>query len=63
MKKLILILTAALTLSACGEKNYSVEDFVKDKDLMKSTIAKCRSGELNANSTNCSHAFRASHLG
>jgi len=63
MKKIIILMAAVFTLSACGEKNYSVDDFLKDKDLMHKIIAKCRSGELDANSSNCSHAFRASNLG
>lgn len=63
MKKIIILLLATFTLSACEDKTYSVDDFLKDKNLMNETIKKCRSGELNANSTNCSHAFRASNLG
>lgn len=63
MKKIIILMAAVFTLSACGEKNYSVDDFLKDKDLMHKIIAKCKSGELNAESTNCSNAIRASRLG
>lgn len=63
MKKMIVLLAATLTLSACGDKTYSVQDFLKDKNLMNEMIKKCRSGELHAESTNCTNAIRASRLG
>jgi len=39
-------------------KNYSVDDFLRDKDLLHKIIAKCRSGKLYEISDNCSHALR-----
>ncbi|WP_369127834.1 EexN family lipoprotein [Rosenbergiella nectarea] len=41
MKKIIILMTAVFTLSACCEKNYSIDDILKDEDLMHKIIAKC----------------------
>ncbi|MDG6896499.1 hypothetical protein A6A19_00365 [Actinobacillus delphinicola] len=61
MKKIIFVLASVLVLSACGEKNYTVDELVKDPQLLKKIDAKCRNGELDRNGQTCDNATHA-HL-
>lgn len=58
MKKIIILMAAVFSLSAC-DKNYTVSDFRADKELMNKYVAKCNNGELDANSLVCSNAYKA----
>ena len=60
MKKLLLVLAGAVLLTACGDKQYTVDEFVKNKELRTEIIKKCKNGELDREKDlNCKNASRA----
>ncbi|WP_392563302.1 EexN family lipoprotein [Orbus wheelerorum] len=61
MKKLMIIslIAASLLLAACGEKSYTVEEFVANKTLLDEYRNKCKNGEISGDSLNCQNSFKA----
>ena len=57
MNKFIFIFSVFL-VSAC-EKNYTVEDFLKDNSLRNEYVKKCNNGELLKDNQNCINALKA----
>lgn len=53
--KLILSITTLFLLSACGDKNHSVDDFIKNSDLRSKYQEKCK----NNDSFNCENVLSA----
>ena len=58
MKK-YLLLGLILLLSACGEKEYTVDELYNDNDLREKIIAKCKENAQAKSSTNCQNAVIA----
>ncbi|MCK3657679.1 hypothetical protein A4G18_02875 [Pasteurellaceae bacterium Pebbles2] len=46
MKKIILIAFCSLMLSACGEKQYTVYDYLQDKPKLDKDLNDCISGKI-----------------
>ncbi len=70
MKRIILGSLASimvLSFTACDdkkvviEKNYTVEDFTKDKKLRMEYFKKCKKGELHPDNLNCINVKKAQH--
>lgn len=59
MKKIIFIFLSIFLLSACNEKTYTVDEFMKDDNLRKSFVAKCDNGELHREDLNCLNSKKA----
>lgn len=59
MKKAVLLFFGILFISACNDKTYTVEDFMKDDDLRKSFLSKCDNGELHNQELNCLNSRKA----
>lgn len=59
MKKITFILLSVFLLSACNEKTYTVDEFMKDDNLRKSFVAKCSNGELHRENLNCLNSRKA----
>jgi len=53
----ILILGFVVLLTACSEKNYTIEDFDNNDELRNSFVKKCENGELDYRSLNCVNAL------
>lgn len=59
MKKSYLFLFSLFFISACNEKTYTVDEFMKDDNLRKSFVAKCENGELHREDLNCLNSRKA----
>lgn len=53
--KIILLITTAVLLSACGEKNHTVDDFIKNDNLRIEFQKKCKGRD----SLNCHNVLFA----
>lgn len=57
--KLTLGLFIATVLAACGDKTYTVDEFVKDPAVRDQFLTKCHNGELHPDNINCINAKKS----
>ncbi|WP_404810979.1 EexN family lipoprotein [Actinobacillus pleuropneumoniae] len=58
--KLMLLAFSSFFAVACGEKSYTVDEFMKDETLLNTYKQKCNNGELKPDSLNCLNRAEAS---
>ena len=58
MKKIIFYLIF-IFISACGDKTYTVEDFIKNEKLFNDFYQKCENGEFHNQDINCINVKKA----
>lgn len=59
MKRVYLLFFSLFFISACNEKTYTIDEFMKDDDLRKSFVVKCDNGELHREDLNCLNSKKA----
>ncbi|OOF66774.1 EexN family lipoprotein [Rodentibacter sp. Ppn85] len=59
MKKLALLLISGIALVACNEKEYTVDDFMKNDQLRTEWLKKCENGEVRPELLNCINSKKA----
>ncbi len=57
-----LVICASILLSACYQKEYSVDDFKSNKQLLSEYISKCQSHKNDSEFLNCQHAYKAENI-
>lgn len=58
MKRLALLIIS-VTLIACSEKDYTVDEFLKNDELRSEWLKKCDNGEVRPELLNCINAKKA----
>ena len=59
MKKIALLIISSLALVACNEKEYTVDEFMKNDQLRAEWIKKCENGEVRPELLNCINVAKA----
>lgn len=58
----LLVICTSILLSACDKKEYSVDDFKSNKQLLSEYISKCHSQKSDSDFWNCQHAYKAEDI-